>query len=135
MPAPMSEVFRWWTEPDRMARWMSPVGNAEAGVDLRVGGTFWVTMVGEGHRLEHDGEYLEIDPPRRLVFTWRSPYTGPQPSVVTIDLEADGDSATLLRLVHSELPEAVVESHRGGWRIMFDRFERQLPAALISEEA
>jgi uncharacterized protein YndB with AHSA1/START domain len=126
LPAPVSEVFRWWPEADRLAEWMSPVGSIEAQVDLRVGGAFHITMKSEGTVIEHAGEYLEIDPPRRLVFSWSSAYTGPGPSHVTVELEPDAEGATLLRLVHSELPDAVADSHRGGWGKMLDRLATQL---------
>ena len=53
-------------------------------------------------------------------FTWRSPYTGPEPSVVTVELAARG-SGTWLVLIHERLPGGVVESHEGGWRTMVER--------------
>ena len=120
LPAPVTEVFAWWTDPERMAQWLSPVGTAEATVDLRVGGSFRVVMRGAGMEIEHTGEYLEIEPPRRLVFTWRSPYTGPEPSLVTVELEPDGDG-TALRLLHGQLPEGAAASHAEGWGQMLGR--------------
>jgi uncharacterized protein YndB with AHSA1/START domain len=131
LPAAVSQVFRWWTEADRLEEWMSPSGSVEAQVDLRVGGAFLIAMKSEGTVIEHAGEYLEIDPPRRLVFSWSSAYTGPGPSLVTVELEPDGEGATLLRLVHSELPDAVADSHRGGWGKMLDRLAGQVLATGI----
>jgi len=119
LPATAEEVFAAWTTPERMAEWMSPVGTAEAEVDLRVGGSFRVVMV-EHDRLEHTGEYLELDPPRRLVFTWVSPYTGPEPSLVTVELHPH-DDGTRLVLTHERLPEDVVDGHRNGWGSMLER--------------
>lgn len=127
--APIAEVFRWWTEPDRLREWMSPTGSVEAEVDLRVGGALRIVMSGHGAVIEHVGEYLEIDPPRRLVFTWASVFTGAQPSLVTVELEPDGDGATQLRLVHAQLPETAVVSHRDGWGGMLDRL-----AGVLHEE-
>ena len=129
LPAPVDDVFRWWTDPERLQEWMSPVGTVEAEVDLRVGGTIRILMKGEEMEIEHRGVYLEIEPPRRLVFTWRSRFTGPQPSIVTVDLEPDGADATRLHLVHRQLPEAAVESHRGGWGTMLDRLSAGLREA------
>jgi uncharacterized protein YndB with AHSA1/START domain len=119
------EVFDAWTTPSRMAAWMSPVGAAEAEVDLRVGGSFRVVMVEA--RLEHSGEYLEIDPPRRLVFTWISPFTGAEPSVVTVEM-LPHDDGTRVVLTHERLPEDVVDGHRDGWRTMVGRLARVLAA-------
>jgi uncharacterized protein YndB with AHSA1/START domain len=121
LPARPSDVFAAWTTPQSMARWMSPRGAAEAEVDLRVGGAFRVIMV-EADRLEHTGEYLEVDPPRRLVFTWISPYTGSEPSVVTVQLHPHGNGTRLV-LTHEQLPAEVVGGHRDGWGGMLERLE------------
>ena len=121
LPAPIAEVFRWLTEPGLMARWMTPVGTATAMVDLRVGGALRVVMRGGDTVIEHTGTYTEIEPPRRLAFTWASPFTGVEPSLVTVELEPDGDHDTILRLRHSRLPGAAAESHRGGWGTMLHR--------------
>ena len=130
LPAPPSEVFAAWTDPELLAQWMSPVGHAVARLDLRTGGALRVVMVGGGIELEHTGHYLEIDPPRRLVFTWRSTYTGDHPTRVTVTLEPRGrDTALLLR--HEELPPDAADSHRGGWLVLLDRLAGALrrPAA------
>jgi uncharacterized protein YndB with AHSA1/START domain len=121
LPAPIDEVFDWWSEADRLREWMSPVGTVEAEVDLRVGGAFRIVMRGGDTVIEHHGSYVEIERPRRLVFTWTSPFTGPEPSLVTVELEPDGPGATRLRLLHAGLPEAAADSHRGGWGSMLDR--------------
>ena len=121
LPAPVEEVFRWWTDPDRLSAWMSPVGKAEAEVDLRVGGELRIVMRGGDTVIEHRGRYIEVVPPTRLVFTWASPFTGTEPSLVTVELKPASAGATLLRLLHTALPEAIAESHRGGWGSMLDR--------------
>ena len=126
LSAPIAEVFRWWTESALVERWMAPIGDVRATLDPRIGGSLRVVMSGQGVVIEHTGEFLEIDPPRRLVFTWKSRFTGQQPSVVTVELEPDGDDATLVRIVHAELPEAAVASHRDGWGGMLARLEGEL---------
>jgi len=126
LPAPIDEVFRWWTEPTLMREWMTPVGSCEIDNDLRIGGRLHVVMRGDGMVIEHDGEYLELDPPRRLVFTWSSIYTGPGISIVTVELEADGPGATRLRLLHTNLSDEAARSHRGGWQGRFDRLVGRL---------
>jgi uncharacterized protein YndB with AHSA1/START domain len=120
LPAAPPEVFRAWTEPDLLAVWMTPVGHAEATVDPRPGGSFRVVMRGEGRTIEHVGEYLEFAPPRRLAFTWSSPYTGDRPTKVTVTLEP-ARRGTALTLVHELLPPDAAESHRGGWGRMLER--------------
>lgn len=126
LPAPIGEVFRWWTDPELLCEWMTPVGTVEAEVDLRIGGRLRVVMKGDGRVIEHIGEYLEIDPPRRLVFTWVSQFTGSVPSVVTVELQAAGDDETELRLTHSRLPDTVARFHHGGWDAMLGRLDSGL---------
>lgn len=125
LPASAEEVFAAWTDPELMGRWLSPVGHAEVEVDLRVGGRFRVSMVGEDRRIDHIGEYLEVAPPRRLAFTWASPYTGPEPTVVTVELRPAEDGTELL-LIHERLPRDQVEPHAGGWGRMLDRLAEEV---------
>lgn len=133
--APVEEVFAAWTMPEVMALWLSPVGHAEVESNLSVAGGFRVLMVGEDMRIEHTGEYLEIDPPHRLSFTWNSRYTGSEPSVVTVDLVPVGDQTRLV-LIHERLPKDQVDSHAGGWTKMIDRLaELLLTDAPASEES
>ena len=120
LPGRPDEVFRAWTDPELMRHWMSPVGEAEADVDLRVGGRLHLVMVGGGRRIEHSGEYLEVDPPTRLSFTWRSAFTGDAATVVTVVL-ADHPDGTELRLRHEGLDEDAATSHGQGWGQMLDR--------------
>ena len=127
--AAIDEVFRWWTEPERLREWMSPVGIVEAEVDLRVGGNFRIVMRGDCMVIEHVGTYLDVRPPRRLEFTWISRYTEGKPTLVLVELEPDADNGTLLRLTHRQLPDSAVESHAGGWTAMLDRLESSLPSS------
>lgn len=134
IPAPPERVFEAWLDPATIAGWLSPTGRARAEVDASVGGRFRVVMLGDpgdpvaGDGLVHTGEYLEIDRFRRLVFTWVSPYTGPEPSRVTVDFEEAG-SATRVVLLHEQLPADAVASHRGGWGAILDNLVRLLSEA------
>ena len=127
LPASPERVFAAWTTPAALCRWMSPYGEAEAEVDARVGGRFRIVMKGPGREIEHTGEYRELDPPRRLAFTWRSEYTGPLPSLVTVDLRPVGDG-TEMTLTHAQLPADQVEPHRGGWGAIVQQLEEYLRA-------
>ena len=86
-------VFRAWTDPEQLARWFGPgaftVVRAE--LDLRAGGAYRIVFdAGDGEPVTLTGEYVEIDPPRRLVFTWSWALVWPdQPeSLVTVELAA-----------------------------------------------
>lgn len=125
LPAPVDEVFRWWTEAELLERWMSPTGTVSAVVDFRVGGAFTIVMRDTGMEIEHRGKYVEIDPPRRLVFTWSSRFTG-GPSLVTVTFEPAGVDQTRVVLVHSRLSEEAAPSHAGGWDGILTRLEREL---------
>ena len=120
LPAPIEDVYAAWTQPEAMARWLAPMGHADVEADVRVGGRFRLVMIGGGTSIEHTGEYLRVEPPHELSFTWQSPYTGAEPSVVTVTLTAYGDSTHLL-LLHERLPEDAAESHRGGWGAILQR--------------
>ena len=125
LAASPERVFAAWTDATSLARWLSPVGHAEADVEPWVGGRLRVAMVGSDVRIEHTGEYRELVPARRLVFTWQSPYTGPHPSVVTVELEPVA-GGTLLTLTHEQLPLDQLDSHAGGWGAILDRLADEL---------
>jgi uncharacterized protein YndB with AHSA1/START domain len=127
LPAPVDQVFAAWTDPQMMARWLAPSGRAEAEADVRVGGGFRVVMIGDGMRIEHTGEYVVVDPPRRLCFTWISSYTGSEPSLVDVALTPRG-ATTWLVLSHQRLPRASVASHEGGWGAILERLAAVLGA-------
>src|SRR6476661_8401729 len=82
--APRAEVYRLWTDAARMPDWILAGGTAT--LDVRVGGKYHLDMHYEGKRYPHNGEYLEVSPPERLVFTWISASTNWQPSIVTVEL-------------------------------------------------
>jgi uncharacterized protein YndB with AHSA1/START domain len=120
LPAPIEDVFDALTDAARMADWFSPVGRAEVEADAVVGGRLRVVMIEGDVRLEHDGEFLDVRRPTRLSFTWRSPYTGAEPTVVTIDLSDEGGTTRLV-LLHDRLPPEERASHAGGWGAILDR--------------
>jgi uncharacterized protein YndB with AHSA1/START domain len=116
IPAPRERVFAAWLDPASLAQWMRPSGmtDAKVEVDSRVGGKFRIVMIQGREQFEHTGEYLSIEPPARLAFTWISKATDLEPTEVTLEfLERPG--GTELVLTHRRLPAEQVESHRGGW--------------------
>lgn len=120
-------VFAAWTDPTELARWMTPIGRAEAEVDLRAGGRFRIVMLGAGTEIEHTGEYLEVRSPTVLSFTWISPYTGDEPSVVTVRLTPVG-TGTQIELTHERLPEGADADHARGWGSMLERLAEVVEA-------
>jgi uncharacterized protein YndB with AHSA1/START domain len=110
--APPEVVFPYFTDPARMVDWMG-VG---ALLDPRPGGTFRVEANGRDVVL---GEYVEVEPPHRVVFTWGFAGTERVAAAgstrVEVTLEPDGDAGTRLVLLHHDLPEALREAHAEGW--------------------
>lgn len=121
--APAQMLFDAWLDPQSVAAWMLPFDTARtvAHTDPVVGGGFRIDMhQPDGIVFEHVGKYLEIDPPRRLVFTWASPATQHKDSLVTIEfIESDG--ATEVSLIHEQLPEYMAQAHVGGWTSALDK--------------
>jgi uncharacterized protein YndB with AHSA1/START domain len=117
------EIFDLWTKPALMARWMSPFPGAvdcKASCDLRPGGAFSLVMSSADSIREVSGAYVEVDPPRRLVFTWIGPLTNDVTTLVTLELTPRGDETELM-LTHERLPtSAIHDGHRRGWGIILD---------------
>ena len=118
LAVPRERVFEAWLDSESLAHWMRPgnLTHATVTVDPRVGGGFRIVMEGrtDGGDYEHRGEYLAIEPPSLLSFTWISNATDHKPTVVTIEFHERG-SGTELVLTHRRLPPTVVEDHRQGW--------------------
>src|SRR5262249_12899410 len=118
LKASPDEVFAAWTDPRSLAVWMCPgtTRRATAEADVRVGGRFRIVMQGPDCDYEHTGEYLVLDRPRRLVFTWKSEATNGRTTTVSVELEPRGDRETVLTLTHEDLPdEEAAARHRSGW--------------------
>ena len=70
--APRHKVYRCWTEPALIVRWFTPPPwkTIAAEIDVRPGGANLITMQGpDGSLMPNAGQYLEVLPDRRLVFT------------------------------------------------------------------
>ena len=121
---PREEVFRAWTEPEVLRRWWAAAPDWEgtrAEVDVRVGGRYRLSMRDPHSGDEHPvgGEYVEIDPPARLVYTWTweggdadSPSAG---SVVTVEFLADGERTTVVLTHDGIADERSRDQHAHGW--------------------
>ncbi len=123
IPASREEVFAAWIDPESIRHWMCPgdILTAEAQLDPRVGGSYRIVMKSQTREYDHTGEYLVIEPPSRLVFTWISRSTDNQPTLVTVELFERGSSCELV-LTHERFlkPEAV-RHHKGGWGQIVER--------------
>jgi uncharacterized protein YndB with AHSA1/START domain len=112
-------VWEFLVDPDKAVRWMG----IAAALDPQPGGLYRVEVM---PGLVAVGEFVELDPPRRLVHTWGwEPAAGsvvsPGSTTIEIDLIPNGDGTTL-RFVHRDLPdEGAVERHAHGWDHYLER--------------
>lgn len=127
MPASRERVFAAWLDPLSLVRWMRPgaEATATAEVDPRVGGRFRIVMQHSGGVTEHTGEYLVIERPVRLSFTWISEHTQQTPTQVTVEC-FEREQGTELVLTHRRLPESKIEGHRRGWGAILQNLEQVL---------
>ena len=128
MPAPPSEtegvleyetriaaspetVFGFFTDPAKIVQWMG----TEATLDPRPGGVCRINPT--GHAVM-SGEFVEVESPRRLVFTWgweTDIFSTPaQSTIVEVSLTPDG-ADTIVRVAHRRLRTGAVAFHRAGW--------------------
>lgn len=126
LPVPRERVFDAWLDPASVARWMGTGEGAEVTtLEPKVGGKFRIVMRHRGGEVEHRGEYVAIDRPSFLSFTWLSVNTDHRPTLVTVEL-LERREGTELILTHRQLPANQVEAHRRGWTAIVASLERAL---------
>jgi uncharacterized protein YndB with AHSA1/START domain len=129
LKARRERVFEAWTRPDLMARWFFPGDGWTAAItsDLRVGGRYEVAMRdAAGVRHTQFGEYREIIPVSRLVFTWSCPELEVVDSIVTVDLIDQGEQTELI-LAHELPPDPKIRrGHQEGWEGCLGNLEKML---------
>jgi uncharacterized protein YndB with AHSA1/START domain len=114
-----ARVYRAWTEPELLAQWFAPSPEFSTVVheaDARVGGSYRIEMKPpQGPVHTAVGQYQELDPPRRLVFTWRWEEQPPRHTVVTVDLKphAEGTEVTLTHTLFTSAEDR--DHHQKGW--------------------
>ncbi|HUG83309.1 MAG TPA: SRPBCC family protein [Euzebya sp.] len=110
--APPEVVFAFFTSADR---WMLWQGTA-AEIDCRPGGVMRVNVRGDGYA---SGEFVEVDPPRRLVFTfgWEQPGSAVPPGSTTVEIVLEpSPTGTRILLTQRGLPDSEqIAQHRYGW--------------------
>jgi len=103
-------IFPFLVDSERMKRWKG----VEATLEPHPGGIFRVNVTGKSVAA---GEYVVVDPPRRVVFTWGwegDEHVPPGSSTVEITLTGDGEE-TVVTFTHRDLPQEAGEGHAEGW--------------------
>lgn len=131
-PDPPDTLFRAFTDPEALRQWWGPRDFRIATIEFpaEVGAVYRVTLTApDGSTWAHEGRFLEVDPPRRLVYTWQ--WTdGPLARVETlVELTfADASGGTLVTVSHSRFVSDVeCELHVDGWDDTFARLDAWLP--------
>lgn len=121
IPALPAEVYDAWLDPATPG---TPWDRSECEkviLDPKIEGLFYFKRV-SAERIDfpHFGRFVVLDPPKKIEYTWMSPFTRGAESVVTVELERKGDD-TLLQLCHSNLPDDELgHLHNGGWTSRLD---------------
>jgi len=99
-------------------------------LDARVGGALRIDVADGTIEFVVTGEYVEVDPPHRLAFTWRcSNWPDPRlDTVVTVTIEPQGVDQSLMRIRHRRLPPLLASSHEDGWARIAEQLARVLDA-------
>jgi uncharacterized protein YndB with AHSA1/START domain len=137
-------LFDAWINPQMMRKWLMTMEatNKVATCDPRVGGTWEIVDVRDGVEYRAIGEYLEVDPPHKLVLTFRMPQFNDSVDTLTVKIKPLGKGCEMvftqvIRVPHeegwreAEIARAMQEYHDGsqhGWNLMFVGLQQLLKA-------
>lgn len=117
------QLFEAWTQPKHLKRWWGPrpVTCLDAEIDLRVGGAYRIgNQFPDGRILWIFGEFEVVDPPRKLVYTWRVDAQSPASERVAVKFQPQGD-ATEVIVVHEKISNLATRNrHQRGWEGCLD---------------
>jgi uncharacterized protein YndB with AHSA1/START domain len=130
--ASAERVFDAWLDPAKAGRFLfaTPQGRmVRAEIDARVGGSFVFTDRRDGEDIEHKGSYLEIDRPRRLVFTFAvaAPKFSAETTRVTIEITPLAGGCEL-SLTHEGVLPDYAERTQSGWKMILETLALRLEA-------
>lgn len=127
LPAPPERVYDAWLDEASLRAFMCPApGQAEEVlVEPWVGGRLRVVMAFPESRNEITGEFLALDRPERVSFTWRT-QDGQPTSIVTVLFAPHGQSQTHMTIIHTKQPAELVVRYKAGWASIAERLEEFL---------
>ena len=130
--ASAEDLFDAWLDPEALAQWMRPgtIQSTVAKVEPRVGGRYEIIMHASSGPIVHQGEYRLIDRPKRLVFTWITPFTENVETQVTVDF-VRVDKRTEVIVTHEQLPESAKPSHSKGWTSGLEHLDEACQKGII----
>jgi uncharacterized protein YndB with AHSA1/START domain len=128
---PAERVFDAWLDVRLARQFLFSTDTGEmvrCDIDPRVGGRFVLTDRRPDGDVEHTGEYLVIDRPSKLVFTFGIPAASPSLDIVTIEITPDDGGGCTLQLTAEMKPEwkDYVDRARAGWRLILANLDEAL---------
>ena len=128
-PASVERVFKAWTDANQLGQWFAPTDDytTQASVDLEVGHEYRIAITHKGGNVHTIlGTYRLIDPPRKLVYTWRWEGGPTADTLVTVDFAPDGN-ATKVTITHEQFTNTEDrDKHNEGWNGCLNRLQRTL---------
>jgi uncharacterized protein YndB with AHSA1/START domain len=119
LPAPCDVVYDDWLSVESLIEWMCPHPARLSEVELEpvVGGRFRFDIEDGGQRMVVFGQYLTLDRPHNIRFTWScSTWLDPDHvSIVTVLLRPTADAQTHMTIAHELLPPGTDARHMSGW--------------------
>jgi uncharacterized protein YndB with AHSA1/START domain len=121
-------VYDAWLDPAKAGKFLfaTPTGQmVRAEIDPRVGGRFCFTDRRDGDDVDHVGEYLELDRPRRIVFSFAVPKYSAEKTTVTLDIVPRGKGSELT-LTHDGVLPDYGDRTESGWSGILEGLEHLL---------
>lgn len=133
LPAPRATVYRALSDPSELAKWWGPRGFSVPSVDFdpEPGRSYRIAMQPPDGEVFHlSGEFLELDPPARLTYTfrWDPPDPDDRQTVTRLTLQERDDQTELLLIQGVFATDERLALHRRGWTETLDRLEELLRA-------
>jgi uncharacterized protein YndB with AHSA1/START domain len=125
--AKRERVFDAWLDAKTAGKWLfaTPTGTiTRCEIDPRVGGKFSIVRE-DGMEIDHVGEYIEIDRPRRLVFTFGVPKFSSETTCVVVEIVANGEGSELTLTHEGVLPD-YGERTKEGWAGILGNLEKSI---------
>jgi uncharacterized protein YndB with AHSA1/START domain len=132
-PASVDRVFKAWTDANQLGQWFAPTDDytTKASVDLCVGHEYRIVITHKGGNVHTIlGTYRLIEPPRKLVYTWRWEGGPASDTLVTVDFTPEGE-ATKVTITHEQFTNTEDrDKHNEGWHGCLNRLQRTLATSV-----
>jgi len=123
-------VFDAWVDPHLTSQWLFATSTGRivrCDIDARLGGKFLIVDRREAGDIEHVGQYVEFERPRRLVFTFAVPHYSGQETLVSVDIVPVGAGCELT-LTHEHVLPEWAERTQQGWTMLLENVDSLLRA-------